>query len=618
MKKIISFLKKDAVNISIGIVFFLAAVLIDRFFDRVLPLYVLTLLILGIGTYIDALKGIARKDFLDERFLTSIASIGAFFIGDFTEGIAVMLFYRLGEAFESMAVKKSRGKIRSLMSICPDEARIVKNGEEITVDADDVSVGDIIVLRAGERVAVDSLVISGSADVDTSALTGESIPRSAGVGSFIESGSIVLNGSLKCEAVKEAGESSAQRILDMVESANENKAPQERFITSFSKIYTPIVVSLAIIMAILPGAIGITEWRESIYRALMFLVISCPCALVISVPLSFFGGIGSAASRGILFKGASSFLPISKIRAVAFDKTGTLTTGNFRVSRIICNDISEDELISLAASVEKGSNHPIARCISALLPNSHAPCEIKEIPGKGAIGLISGKRIGVGNASLMSDMGVLIPSDLECSENTLVYCACDEKFIGAFCISDDIKPEAENAIKAIRKANVSKVLILSGDKKNRAKAIGKSLGVDEVIAELMPEDKYFEVEKLKKQYGSIAYVGDGINDAPALALADVGIAMGGIGSDAAIESADIVITSDNILRIHEAIKIASASLSIAKQNIAFALGVKLAIMVLAIFGIANMWLAVIADVGVAVLAILNSMRTLLYGRRTSK
>ena len=616
--KFISFLKKSSIRICIGGILLAVSLVVEYIFGGFLPLYIFALVAVGFGTYIDAVKGILRRDFLDERFLTSIASIGAFVIGEYIEGIAVMLFFVIGETFENLAVGKSRRKIRNLMNICPDEARVLKGEEEIVVDADEVLVGDVIVIKPGERVPVDSVVISGAADIDSSALTGESFPIPLSEGSEINSGCIVLGGVIVCRAIREAEESSAQRILNIVENANENKAPEEKFITSFSKVYTPIVVFLALIMAVLPSALGITVWSESIYRALMFLVISCPCALVISVPLAFFGGIGAAASRGILFKGASSFSPISRIRAVAFDKTGTLTTGEFRVGEILSENIEKEELLSLAASVERGSNHPIAKCIVAQMPDAKNACDIKEIPGKGTIGVIGGDKISVGNAALMKDVGVSLPTGLQKSDKTLVFVARNDELVGAFDIIDDIKPEASDGIAAIRKIGVEKTFILSGDKKARVMEIGRSLPIDEVFSELLPEDKYRKIEELKNIYGCTAYVGDGINDAPALAVADVGIAMGGIGSDAAIESADLVIISDKITKISEAVKIASSALLVAKENIVFALGVKLVIMLCAIFGVANMWLAVMADVGVSVLAILNSMRTLLAGRRNSK
>lgn len=618
MRKIIRLLKNETVKLLIGAALFAAAIVIEHIGYKVLStvVYVISLLVSGFDVYLDAIKGILRKDFLDEKFLMSIASVGAFIIGDYTEGVAVMLFFLVGEIFEHKAVARSRGKIRSLMDICPDEATVIRGDEEVLVDADEVEVGDIIVVRAGERVAIDSVVISGYADADLSALTGESIPMALCEGSIIESGSIILNGVLHCRAIKEASESSAQRIIDMVENASENKSKEESFITAFSKIYTPIVVSLAVLMATVPSIFGFTEWSDSIYRALIFLVISCPCALVISVPMAFFGGIGAAASRGILFKGGNSFSSVARTKIVAFDKTGTLTTGHFAVKEIVNNTIEKEELIRIAAGVEYASNHPIALCIRRLCYDFYNAENIREIPGKGTVGFVGGKRVCVGNELLMRECGANIPIDLRSRDDAMVYCSVDDVFAGAFVITDDIKYEAVGAVESLKALGVSRTLILSGDKKSRVEEIGEMIGIDEVKAQLLPEDKYAEMKRLiDENNGKVMYVGDGINDSPALALADVGVAMGAIGSDSAIESADLVIMSDSLSRIAEAMKISRKTLRIAKENIIFALGIKISIMILAAFGIANMWLAVFADVGVAVLAILNSMRTLIRGKR---
>ena len=614
MKKAISFLNSDGGRFILGAALFVLALITEALSVSVisLVLYVLAMLASGWKIYLDAVRGTMRRDFLDEKFLMSIASVGAMVIGEFSEGVAVMLFFILGEMFEHKAVKESRNKIRSLMDICPDEATVIRGEEELTVDADELLVGDVIVIRGGERVPADAKVISGFADLDTSALTGESVPRSIAPGSIIESGTIIIGGVLKCEVLREASNSSAMRILDMVENATERKSREEKFISSFSRIYTPIVVALAFLMATVPSLVGLTEWSDSVYRALTFLVISCPCALVISVPLAFFGGIGAAASKGILFKGGNFFAPISRAKTVAFDKTGTLTKGEFTVKDIIANTVEKEHLIDLAASVEYASNHPIALSIRSCAKHTYPAESVREISGKGTTGVAFGKRICIGNELLMSDEGVSLPDEAKLGSESRVFVSIDGSFAGAILISDTLKPEAKSALRSLKELGVSKTVILSGDKGVRAKEIGGELMVDEVKAELLPENKYSELEKIIAEAdGKVMYVGDGINDAPSLTLADVGVAMGGIGSDSAIECADLVIMSDNLEKLPEAIKIARKTLGIAKQNIIFALGIKVAILVLSALGITNMWLAVFADVGVAVLAILNSMRTLL-------
>ncbi len=611
MKRIFGFLAKDTGKLLAGTVLFIAALICELLSYRVLSLilYISALVMAGNGVYLSAVKGIIRRDLLDEKFLMSIASIGAMVVGEYSEGVAVMLFYLLGEIFEKRAVNTSRGKIRALLDICPDEATVIRNGVEEIVDAEDVAVGDILIIRPGERVAADCKVISGSADIDTSAITGESLPRAVHPGDTLESGVIALNATLRCEAIREASDSGAQRILEMVENASDRKSKEESFITSFAKVYTPIVVSLAILLATVPSLIGITEWSESVYRALIFLVISCPCALVISVPLAFFGGIGAAASRGILFKGGSSFAPLANARTVAFDKTGTLTEGKFVVKEIYPVGVSKKELCELVAAVEYGSGHPIASALRAATDSVIPADKITEYSGKGAAGYVKGIRIAVGNARLMEDEGASISDTLSGMEASAVYVSRGGEYIGAILIKDSVKPEACQAISDLRTLGIRKAVMLSGDKHIHAEAIARELSLDDFRAELLPGDKYSLLENYKAE-GKVMYVGDGINDAPALTYADVGVAMGNIGSDAAIEMADVVISSDNLSRLPDAVRIARKTLAIAKTNIAFALSVKIAIMILGAFGIANMWLAVFADVGVAVLAILNSMRTL--------
>ena len=614
MSRIFRFLKSEAGRFSIGAVLFVCALILDiqELAAASLILYIAALLVAGAEVYLDAVRGILRRDLLDEKFLMSVASVGAMLIGEYTEGVAVMLFFLLGEAFEHKAVAKSRGKIKALLDICPDEATVLRDGEEIVVDADEVAVGDRLLIRAGERVPVDSRVISGFADADTSAITGESVPKAVAPGSILEGGFIIIGGVIECEALREVSESGAMRILDMVENASENKAREENFITAFSRVYTPIVVSLAVLLATVPSLIGITEWSDSIYRALIFLVISCPCALVISVPMAFFCGIGSAASRGILYKGGNSFAPVAKAKTVAFDKTGTLTNGEFAVKSVASYTVSESELLAYAASVEQYSNHPIAVSVKKHSKALYAATGVRELAGRGIIGCVCGKEIAVGNRLLMSEVGAKVAQNGSDADSTYLFVAINGELAGAIEISDSIKDETQKALKKLRKVGISRIMMLSGDKKSRAESIGRELNIDDVHSELLPEDKY---RILKNEIDSgavkVMYVGDGINDAPALTLADVGVAMGGVGSDSAIECADLVITSDNLERIPEAILIARKTLRIAQQNIVLALGVKLSIMVLSAFGVANMWLAVFADVGVAVLAILNSMRNLI-------
>lgn len=608
---ITAFIENDKTKVLGGAVFFGAALVFDTlsFGTAAVVLYALALAFSGLSVYIDALRGILKRDFLDEKFLMSIASIGAIAVGEMTEAVAVMLFFAIGEAFEHRAVSKSRKRIRDLMDICPDTATVVRDGVELIVDAEDVEKGEIIVVKSGERVPVDATVISGSADIDTSAITGESLPRSTAEGDRVESGCVVVGGVLKCEVLRPASESSAMRILEMVENADERKAREESFITAFARVYTPIVVSLAVLLAVVPSLIGLTEWNDSVYRALIFLVVSCPCALVISVPLAFFGGIGSMASRGILFKGGSFFSPLASVKNAVFDKTGTLTTGKFSVVGTKSAKIDSEELISLAASVEYASRHPIAIAICerarALTPAS----DIREIAGKGGVGTVSGRVVAVGNERLMKEYSVTVPEGIESGGEALVYVAKDGEFLGAIIISDEIKSEAASTVRELIKCGVTRTVMLTGDKRERAEKIAGVLSLNEVKAELLPENKLKELEKIIADgSGKTLYVGDGINDAPSITLADVGIAMGSIGSDSAIECADVVITSDNLSRIPDAIRGARKTLRIARENIVLALGIKGAVLVLSALGFANMWLAVFADVGVAVLAILNSMR----------
>ena len=558
-----------------------------------------------------AFRGIFRGDLLDEKFLMTVASGGAFALGDFSEAAAVMIFYQIGEYFQARAVRRSRDSVKALMDICPDEANLVENGVERKVDASDLTPGQTVVIRSGERVPADCRVTSGGADVDSSALTGESEPCPAGEGSELRSGSVVISGALVCEVLRPAGESAAARILELVENASDRKSKDEKFISSFARVYTPAVVAGALLLAVVPPLFGLSAWGESIRRALVFLVVSCPCALILSVPLAFFGGIGRAASAGILFKGGHAFSPVAKADTFVFDKTGTLTDGKLSIADVTVADgspVSKEELLSLAASAEYPSIHPVAICLKEASPDSAEPSDCREIPGKGCVATVGDRTVAVGNAALMDYTGTAMPDPLPAG----VYAAVDGVFAGAIRFSDSVKPEAKGAIEELRRLGVSRTVILSGDSRDKAEAVGSELSVDRVESGLLPEEKHRTLELIMD--GSAAgtvYVGDGINDAPSLVRADAGVAMGGIGSDSAIESADLVIVSDSLAKLPEAVRIARKTLRIARENIVLALAVKGAVLVLGALGFAGMWAAVFADVGVAVICVLNSMRTLL-------
>ncbi|MBR2965648.1 MAG: cadmium-translocating P-type ATPase [Clostridia bacterium] len=605
MRKLKKLIKNELFGIVSGTCFFVPALILEwlEFSTGALVLYILALIFAGGRVFVGAMRGILRRDLLDEKFLMSIAALGAMIIGECSEGVAVMIFFLVGEYFEHRAVAKSRKSIKSLMEIKPDEATVIREGVELSVDADEVSIGEVLVIRAGERVPLDCEIISGSVNVDTSAMTGESLPRSVGVGDRLDSGVIVLDGVIKCVALRVADESAAARVLELVEYASERRAPEESFITKFSHYYTPAVVGAAVLLAVIPPIFNITGLMDSVYRALSFLVVSCPCALVISVPMAFFGGIGGAASQGILFKGGGVFSTVAKAKTVAFDKTGTLTTGEFKVSEIESFGVPQEELISLAASIEAGSNHPLSKAITAKAQTVKIAEKITEISGKGVFGYINGNRVAVGNTALMLELGI----DYDEKFNTgSVLVAKNESIIGKITLSDSIKAEAEDALAELRRIGIKHTVMLTGDKKKTAEKVANKLGIDEICAELMPEEKFAYIERQK----GVIYVGDGINDAPALRMADVGVAMGRRGADSAIEAADLVIMSDNLTRLPTSVKIARGTVGIAKQNIVFAIGVKLAILGLIALGFANMWLAVFADVGVAVIAILNAMRAL--------
>ncbi len=625
MKKLRKLINNPLFPIIAGLLFFVPAFIIDHVSADAagtptlsVVFYFIALVISGGEVFVDAVRGIFHKKFLDEKFLMSIASVGAVCIGEYEEGVAVMIFYLVGEYFQKRAVEHSRSSIRSLMDIRPDEATVLRDGKEERVDADDVEVGETLIIRAGERVPLDARITSGTADVDTSALTGESIPRSVGPDDTLDSGTVVLNGTLYLSAIRPAEDSAAARILDLVENAGDRKSKEENFITKFARYYTPFVVACAVLLAFIPPIFGWMLIVDSVHRALLFLVVSCPCALVISVPMAFFGGIGGAASQGILYKGGNTFSPLAHAQTFAMDKTGTLTDGTFKVRAVYPVGVSSDELLSLAAAAEYGSHHPMALCLFDAVSAPVHPEAQEEVAGKGVRSVVNGKTVLVGNKKLLAESGIR-HADLDLTVGAgVLFVARDGEYLGRIEVSDRIKPEAKEAIAALRALGVKKTVMLSGDRKENAERVGHELGIDEVNAELLPNQKYEHLEALTAAGNGVAYVGDGINDAPSLARADIGIAMGGIGSDSAIEAADVVIMSDALDRLPAAVAIARKTLLISKENIVFALGVKAAILILGALGLVSMWWAVFADVGVAILAILNSIRMLHYHPKYGK
>ena len=581
-------------------------------------LFMIPYLIVGWDIIYRAVRNISHGQVFDENFLMCIATFGALGVKEYSEAVAVMLFYQIGELFQSYAVNRSRQSISAMMDICPEYANIEEDGKLKQVDPDDVEIGTEIVIKAGERVPLDGVVVSGTSFVDTSALTGESVPREVTEGSEIISGCVNGSGLLKVRTTKEFDDSTVAKILELVENASSKKAHVENFITKFAKYYTPIVVCAAVVLAFLPPIIlggGFAEW---IQRACIFLVISCPCALVISVPLGFFGGIGAASKQGVLVKGSNYLEALSEMKTIVFDKTGTLTKGEFVVSEVIPNGWEKEGLLEVAALAEGYSDHPI----SAALKKAYEEAELgelsmdrveqaEEIAGHGIKAKIDGRVVYAGNAKLMEEKGVEYEP---CTvPGTVVYLAAEKEFLGTIVISDTVKPEAKRAIAQLRQSGVKKTVMLTGDRKDVGEAVAESLGIDEVYTDLLPGDKVDKVEALLGELGEkekLGFVGDGINDAPVLSRADIGIAMGSMGSDAAIEAADVVLMDDNILKISSIMRIAGKTLQIVHQNIIFALGVKVLVLILGALGMANMWEAVFADVGVSVIAILNSMRTL--------
>ncbi len=580
-----------------------------------IALFIISYIIVGGDVVKRAVKNIFKGQVFDENFLMSIATIGAFFIGEYPEGVAVMLFYQVGELFQSYAVGKSRKSIASLMDIRPDYANVKKGDELVKVDPDEVQIGDIIVIKAGEKIPLDGKVIEGSSMIDTSALTGESVPREVEVGSDILSGCININGVITAEVTKEFGESTVSKILDLVENASSKKSNSEQFITKFARYYTPVVVIIAVFLAIIPPLVidGAT-FSDWIYRALAFLVVSCPCALVISIPLSFFGGIGGASKKGILVKGSNYLEALAETEIVVFDKTGTLTKGVFNVQEIHPEGVSKEELLELTAYVESYSNHPISlslkRAYGKEIDNGRIS-DVEEISGHGVIATVDGKKVMAGNIKLMKMMD--IPYFKGELIGTAVHVAVNNKYIGYILIADEVKEDSAQAIKELKAANIKQTVMLTGDNKSVGSKVAKELGLDKVYAELLPADKVEKLEELfsqKSTKGKLAFVGDGINDAPVLARADIGIAMGGLGSDAAIEAADIVIMTDEPSKIATAMKISKKTLKIAHQNIVFAIGIKIIVLILSAFGITTMWAAIFADVGVTIIAVLNAFRAL--------
>ncbi|MCE5196764.1 MAG: cadmium-translocating P-type ATPase [Negativicutes bacterium] len=609
-------MKKRFWRILSGALIFLAALLIQPTNPRLQPLiFLISYLILAGDVLMKALRNILRGQLLDEKFLMGIASLGAFCIRQYSEGVAVMLFYQVGELFQSYAVQKSRKSIADLMDIRPDYANVQQGLELIRMDPDDVKIGDLIVIKAGEKVALDGTVREGRSMIDTSALTGESLPREVTVGDDILSGCINLHGVLTVEVKKVFGESTVSKILDLVENASSKKAKSEQFITKFARYYTPIVVTLAVLLAVLPPLlIPGASFGSWIYRSLSFLVVSCPCALVISIPLSFFGGIGGASRRGILVKGSNYLEALAQTEIVVFDKTGTLTKGVFNVQEIRPQGMTREMLLELAAYAESYSNHPISsslkRAYGKAIQNERIS-GVEEIAGQGVVATVDGKQIIAGNVKLLQDKQ--IPYFTGELIGTVVHVAVDGIYAGYLLISDEVKEDASQAIRALKKNGIQKIIMLTGDNQNVGAKIAEELGIDQVYAELLPADKVNKLEELlrgKSGKGKLAFVGDGINDAPVLARADIGIAMGALGSDAAIEAADVVIMTDEPSKIATAIKISKKTLAIVYQNIILAISIKVIVLILSALGIVSMWAAIFADVGVMILAVLNSFRAL--------
>ena len=607
--------KKKEVIIIISAILFAIALFVRMSQTIQLILMLIAYILLGKDTVLKAVKNVEKGDFFDENFLMTVATLGAIIIGEYPEAVAVMLFYEVGELFQSYAINKSRKSIADMMDIKPEYANVIRDNKSEKVEPDEVQIDEIIEIKPGERVPLDAIIIKGETTLDTSALTGESIPVEVREGASILSGCINLNALILAKVTKEYFDSTVNKVLDLVENAAAKKSTSERLITRFAKIYTPIVISLAVLLAILPPIIsGEYNFRVWIFRALSFLVVSCPCAFVISVPLSFFSGIGAASRAGILIKGGNYLEILSKVDIVVLDKTGTLTKGVFNVQKVVVIDknIKEDEFISLVAMAESGSNHPISKSIQKYYNkeiDNTSINSIKEISGKGIEAIINNKKVLVGNEKLVN-----LPKDISVTDvGTLLYVEIDNVFSGYIVISDEIKEDAKKAIKELKNIGIKKNIMLTGDLEKVAKKVGEDLELDETYSNLLPQDKvskFEEIIKNKTSKGSVIFVGDGINDAPVLARADVGIAMGAMGSDAAIEAADVVIMTDEPSKIVTAIKSSKKTMKIAMQNMALAFGIKVIALILSALGIADMWMAVFADTGVTILAVLNSFRAL--------
>lgn len=609
-------MKKDGIKIIIALILFFIALIVD--FGNIWInniLYILAYAMVGIEIVIKAFKNIIKGKVFDENFLMAVATIGAFAIGELPEAVAVMLFYQVGELFQSYAVSKSRKSISNLMDIRPDFANVERNKDVEKVKPENVKIGEIIIIKPGEKVPLDGIVVEGNSSLDTKALTGESLPKDVKVNEEVLSGFINLNGVIKVKVTKEYGESTVSKILDLVENASNKKSKSENFITKFAKYYTPIVVITALILAIVPPLIikdaVLSDW---IYRALSFLVVSCPCALVISIPLSFFGGIGGASKMGVLIKGSNYLEALSNTEIVVFDKTGTLTKGVFEVQKIAPEGINKEELLEVTAYSEHYSNHPIAISIKNAYGREIDEEKIintNEIPGFGIMAKIEDKEILVGNEKLMNENKI---SFSKCdSIGTILYVAIDKKYAGYIVIADKIKDDSKDTIKLLKKNNIKQTVMLTGDRKKVGEEVAKELGIDKVYTDLLPDGKVKKVEELltsRAQKGKLIFVGDGINDAPVLAISDIGVAMGGLGSDAAIEAADVVIMTDEPSKLVNAIKLSKRTMRIVKENIIFAIFVKVLVLVLSALGVATMWEAVFADVGVSIIAIINALRAL--------
>ena len=626
MRKIMSKkLKKRIKRVGIGAAVYLAAVIYSRFapaipagsFDisAALPVFLAAYIVIGGDVVKKAVKNIGHGQIFDENFLMTVATAGAFIVGEYAEAVAVMLFYQVGECFQSYAVNKSRKSIADLMDIRPDYANVIRDGETVEVGPEEVAIGEVILVKPGERIPLDGEVTKGASSLDTMALTGESLPRDVAEGENVISGCVNLSGVLEVKVSKNFGESTVAKILDLVENAGSKKSEAEHFITKFARYYTPVVVGLALLLALLPPLVTGGGWAGWIYRALSFLVISCPCALVISIPLSFFGGLGGASKEGILIKGSNYLEALADAEMIVMDKTGTLTKGVFAVKKLMpAGGISETVLLETAAYAESFSNHPISKSLMQAYGreiDSSRLMDVEEEAGHGVRAVMDGRCIMAGNSRLMENYGIKAADTEEIG--TIVHVAKEKEYLGYIVIADEVKEDASAAVAGLKAAGMKRVAMLTGDQAKTAESIARELGIQEVYAELLPGDKVDRVEEMlaaKSEKGKLIFVGDGINDAPVLARADIGIAMGGLGSDAAIEAADVVIMTDEPSKIAKAMQISRKTLVIVKQNIVFAIGVKVLVLLLAAVGMASMWAAVFADVGVAVIAILNAMRAM--------